>query len=470
MSAEPSGGIDWEAKKLRTLGALAWPIAVSMLSSSLMSVADTYFVGRLGASALAGVGMASTLTWALICFAFGLLRAVKVLVSQARGAGQLEQTREYLFAGKLLGFSIGVVLIIAVPLVEPGLRLLLESEAASDAAADYFRVRMISIPCLLMFVATREYRYGMGDMRLPMVAGVVANILNVGLDYAFIVELEWGVEGAAWATVAAVTVEWMIVLVPTGTSIWQGRTARWAHLRSIVSIGTPSGLQFTLEMGSFTLLAAMIARLGDVEMAAHQIALQVIHVAFLPVVSLGEGASVMAGQAVGAKRDDLIVPVSRLAMRIGFIYMAGCAAILLGLGQTIAEIFATESDLVIGVQKLLMVAAVFLLGDSVNIVCRCVLRGLGDVRVPAVVGIVLAWGCTPPLMWWLGYLMGMGAMGGWMGLALEVFLSAGILGHRLRAGHWRRAALESRARLEAVEEQRARDKLAVSDSTPALSS
>ena len=467
MSAVQSNKIDWEENKLRTLGALAWPIAVSMLSYSLMSVADTYFVGQLGASPLAGVGMASTLTWAGVCFAFGLLRAVKVLVSQARGAGQLEQTREYLFAGKLLGAAIGIVLIIAVPLIEPGLRLLLDSEAAADSAVSYFRVRMLSIPFLLMFVAAREFRYGMGDTRLPMVAGVIANLLNVVLDFIFIVKLEWGVEGAAWATVVAVLVEWLIVLVPTWSSILAGRSAQWIHLRSIVSIGTPSGIQFTLEMGSFTLLAAMIARLGDVEMAAHQIALQVIHVAFLPVVSLGEGASVMAGQAVGARRDDLIVPVSRLAMRIGFLYMACCAAVLLGLGQNIAEVFATEAELVLGVQGLLMVAAVFLLGDSVNIVCRCVLRGLGDVRIPAMVGIVLAWGCTPPLMWWLGYRCGYGAVGGWIGLALEVFLSAGILSHRLFAGYWRRAALESRARLEAVADQGARDVPTRVEATPA---
>ena len=297
----------------------------------------------------------------------------------------------------------------------------------------------------------------MGDTRLPMVAGVVANALNVGLDYLFIMKLEMGVEGAAWATLVAVALEWLIVLVPTWRALVSGRRAGWIHLRSIVSIGTPSGFQFTLEMGSFTLLAVMIARLGDVEMAAHQIALQIIHVAFLPVVSLGEGAAVMAGQAVGAKRDDLIVPVSRVAMRLGFVYMSSCAFVLLVFGPEVSMLFASEHDLALGVELLLIVAAFFLLGDSVNIVSRCVLRGLGDVRVPAMVGITLAWGCTPPLMWWLGYMHGLGAAGGWIGLALEVFLSASILGRRLFAGHWQGAAFASRERLEEVARARTFD-------------
>ena len=114
--------IDWEDRKLSTLTALAWPIAISMLSHSLMTVADTYFVGTLGTAELAGVGMANTILWATICFSMGLLRAVKVMVSQARGADQLDQTKRYFFAGKLLALSMGVVLLALTPLIVMGLR------------------------------------------------------------------------------------------------------------------------------------------------------------------------------------------------------------------------------------------------------------------------------------------------------------------------------------------------------------
>ena len=194
--------IDWQDRKLSTLAALAWPIAISMLSHSLMTVADTYFVGTLGTAELAGVGMANTILWATICFSMGLLRAVKVMVSQSRGAEQLEQTKRYFFAGKALAAVMGVVLLAMTPLIVMGLRELLDTAESAEAGASYFAIRMFSTPLFLMFVAAREYRYGMGDSRLPMIAGVSANILNVVLDYIFIMELGWGVEGAAWATLA----------------------------------------------------------------------------------------------------------------------------------------------------------------------------------------------------------------------------------------------------------------------------
>ena len=438
--------IDWEDRKLSTLTALAWPIAISMLSHSLMTVADTYFVGTLGTAELAGVGMANTILWATICFSMGLLRAVKVMVSQARGADQLDQTKRYFFAGKLLALSMGVVLLALTPLIVMGLRKLLDTAESAEAGASYFAIRMLSTPLFLMFVAAREYRYGMGDSRLPMVAGVSANILNVVLDYVFIMKLGWGVEGAAWATLAGTALEWVILLIPTWRSLWEGRNAQWVHARSTLDVGVPSGVQFTLEMGAFTLLAVMIARLGDIEMAAHQIALQLTHVAFLPVISVGEGASVMAGQAVGARRDELVLPVSKLAMKMGFVYMAVCSFVFMFLGEPLSSLFAKEEGLVEVTASLLVMAAFFILADAPNIVSRCVLRGLGDVKVPAMIGIALSWVCTPPLMWLFGYELGLGALGGWLGLSLEVFLSAGILGHRLFTGRWLPAAHASRDR------------------------
>ena len=128
-------------------------------------------------------------------------------------------------------------------------------------------------------------------------------ISSILLDYIFIVELGMGVAGAAWATVAGACLEATIMLVAMRHVLPKLRTMRRHHLKGIWDIGLPSGLQFTLEMGSFTLLAIMISRLNEVEMASHQVALQIIHFAFLPAVAFGEAASVMVGEAIGARRS-----------------------------------------------------------------------------------------------------------------------------------------------------------------------
>lgn len=447
---EKNQSFEWENGQLRHLVLLAWPIAVSMVSYSVMSLVDTAFVSKLGTSAIAGVGLAITLSFALLCFTFGLLRAIKVLVSQSRGAGLEHESTAYLGAGCVVAVVLGVVLMAASPLVDSVLPYLSASEAASDAASSYFTVRMMGVVPLLVFVAFREFGYGCGNSTLPMIASVAGNMLNIILDYLFIVELGMGVAGAAWATVAGACLEATVMLVAMRAILPELRTMRRHHLKAIWDIGLPSGLQFTLEMGSFTLLAVMISRLDEVEMASHQVALQVIHFAFLPAVAFGEAASVMVGEAVGASRDKLVTPISWLAAKLVTAYMTLCGVVLVIFGRDIASLFVSEDAFVERTMALFYVACVFLLFDGTNIVSRCVLRGIGDVRFPAVVGIISAWLFTPPLMWLLGYQMGLGALGGWIGLCLEVVLGTVILAHRLYRGGWVDAARESRERVGKV--------------------
>jgi MATE family multidrug resistance protein len=447
---ENNQSFEWENGQFRHLVLLAWPIAVSMVSYSVMSLVDTAFVSRMGTSAIAGVGLAITLSFALLCFTFGLLRAIKVLVSQSRGAGLEHESTAYLGAGCVVAVILGLALMVTSPLVDSVLPYLSASEAASDAASSYFTVRMMGVVPLLVFVAFREFGYGLGNSTLPMVASVAGNMLNIVLDYLFIVELGMGVAGAAWATVAGACLEAGVMLVAMRAILPQLRTMRRHHLRAIWDIGLPSGLQFTLEMGSFTLLAVMISRLDEVEMASHQVALQVIHFAFLPAVAFGEAASVMVGEAVGASRDKLVTPISWLTVKLVTTYMTLCGVVLVVFGRDIASLFVSEAAFVERTMALFYVACVFLFFDGTNIVSRCVLRGIGDVRFPAVVGIISAWLFTPPLMWLLGYKMGLGALGGWIGLCLEVVLGTVILAHRLYRGGWVDAARQSRERVGKV--------------------
>ena len=311
-------------------------------------------------------------------------------------------------------------------------------------------VRMLGAIPLFIFVAFREFSYGCGNSRLPMMASVAANGLNIVLDYVFIVELNMGVEGAAWATVAGACFEATIMLSAMRHILPRLRLARGHHFKGIWDIGLPSGIQFTLEMGSFTLLAVMISRLDEVEMASHQVALQIIHFAFLPAVAFGEAASVMVGEAIGAGKDRLVTPISWLSAKLVTAYMAFCGLVLVGFGADIASLFVAEDAFVERTVALFYVACIFLLFDGTNIVARCVLRGIGDVRFAAVVGIISAWIFTPPLMWILGYKMGLGALGGWIGLCLEVMLGTSILAHRLYRGGWVEAARASRERVSRV--------------------
>jgi multidrug resistance protein, MATE family len=432
--------MQWQARPLRALLRLAAPIAVSMLSYSIMTLVDTLVVGRLGASALAGVGLGGMVAFALLCFWFGLLRGTKTLVSQAIGAGRRDLVAAYRAASIATAVVAGVAMIVVGQGVAELLAHVAATPAAGHAARTYLRIRNLAAPMTLVFGALREVRYGEGDARSPMLASIAANVVNVALSTTFVFALGWGVAGVATATVIAQSAEalflWLLTRRARG---WRGCAVERAHFVALVRVGLPTAVQLGLEVGAFAILTAFIASLSETQMAAHQIALQVCQFSFLPAFAIAEGAQVLAGQAVGARREALVARVAWLALAAAGVYTGACSLLFGVAAPIIAAGFTSSLALSAVTVRLLRVAALFQVSDGANIVGRAVLRGVGDMRYAAVVGVATAWLMTPPLTWLLGARLHLGAAGGWLGLCGESVLGCALVWRRLRSGAWRRA-------------------------------
>ena len=452
--------LPWRHKPFPELVRLAWPICVSMLSYSLMTLVDTLFVGQLGAAALAGVGVGGIMSFTLMCFGFGLLRALKVLVSQAEGAGQSQRAPGYLAAGLTLALGFGLANILLGWSLSPLLPQVTATAEAADLAAGYVNIRVLSAPAFLLAVALRETFYAQGDAQTPMRATLISNVFNLGLDALFILKLGWGVNGAALASVIGVMGELAFLgsssigrdLLRRAREHGFWRLAR-ANLADVWRLGLPLGLQMFFGVGVFALLTALFAAMSENDVAAHQVALQVIHLSFLPAFALGEAASVLAGQAVGADEDQLVRPVARKAMMAAALYTGLCGIVFAVAAEPIADAFVDDPELIALIVKLMYVAAAFQVFDGVNIVARCVLRGAGDVFFAAWVAVGIAWLCGPLFTYLLGFRAGMGVVGGWLGFCVELIVGAGVLWWRLERMGWLPAAQAERAKLQATAER-----------------
>jgi MATE family multidrug resistance protein len=198
------------------------------------------------------------------------------------------------------------------------------------------------------------------------------------------------------------------------------------------------------------MLVIVISRMGSAQLAAHQIALQVTHVSFMPALAVGEAASVLSGNAVGAREDQRVGPIALAAFTIAGAYAAACAVLFLLLARPILSGFTTDAAVIeVGV-RLLQVAALFQVFDAAAIVARSVLRGTGDVRFPALIAVTSSWLFLPPLTLWLGVQQGLGAVGGWWALTVDIMAVGVLLWLRLQRGSWRHAAEQARVRLAAV--------------------
>ncbi|HEY6560136.1 MAG TPA: MATE family efflux transporter [Polyangiaceae bacterium] len=443
----PNTNLAWQDRVHGELLRLAWPITVSMLSYSIMTTVDTLFVGRLGSSALAGVGLGGVLAFVVVCFGFGCLRSVKVLISQARGAGDRAQVPAMLGAGLLAGAALGVAAAAAGAAIAGILPGFTASAASGEHAATYLLIRSLGSPLALLGVALREARYAESDSRSPMVATLIANVVHIPVGAYFIFSLEWGVAGAAWATLVSQAVELGLLAKVTPGLRRAVSAVRRRHLLETWHLGWPLGVQYLLEVGAFATLVALLARISEVDLAAHQIVLQFVHASFLPALAVGEAASILVGQAVGANRDWLVKPVARSALVVTIMYTGACGVIFATLAPHLVKPFTSTPAVATLAIKLCYIAAAFQVFDGASIVARAVLRGTGDVRFPAVIGVCTAWLCTPPLTYLLGVRLELGAVGGWLALCLEIVLGAGVLWWRFQRGAWQAAAQTARERL-----------------------
>jgi len=436
--------LSWISRPGRELLRLAWPITVSMISFSAMTLTSTAFVAHIGADELAGVGLAGVVGFALVCFGIGLLRGAKTLVSQAIGADRRDRIPELLGAALGLAVALGAVALTAAQLVAPFLVKLSASPRAGQLAAQYLAIRSLGTPLVLIYAALREARYGQGDSRTPMRASLAGNAVNITLDAILIVGLGWGVQGAALATICGNLTETSVLAWPMRRDL---RAVRWrrAAVRDVWVQGVPNGLQFVMEVGSFLILTVMVARMSAIDGAAHQMVLHLVNVSFLPAHALAEAAAVLVGQAVGANQDALVPRVARRALAIGASYAVLCVTVYAVLGGLITGAMASgDAGLAARAATLVHVSLAFLVADAANVIARGVLRGASDVRYAAGVGIATSWLTTPPLTWALGVVAGLGAAGGWIGLAVEIIAGASLFWLRVLRGGWRPAAAAAR--------------------------
>ncbi len=439
--------LSWTDRPGRALLRLAWPITVSMLSFSAMTLVSTAFVASIGSDELAGVGLAGVVGFALVCFGIGLLRGAKTLVSQAVGAGRLDKIPELVGAAIGTAIGLGVLATLIGQLLAPLLASLSASPRAGGFAAEYLAIRSLGAPLVLLYAALREASYGVGDTRTPMRASLAGNAVNIGLDCVLILGLGWGVQGAAIATIFGNLTEVGVLAWPMRAQL---RRVTWVPnaVREVWRQGVPNGLQFIMEVGAFLILTVVIARASAVDGAAHQMVLHLVNVSFLPAHALAEAAAVLVGQAVGANKDNLVPLVARRAFILGAAYATACCVIYAVLGGTIAHAMAS-GDVALGdrATTLIHIGLLFLVADASNVIARGILRGASDVRYAAVVGIATSWLTTPPLAWLLGVYAGLGAVGGWLGLAIEIVVGAVLFWLRVQRGGWRPAAAAARRQM-----------------------
>jgi MATE family multidrug resistance protein len=392
-------------------------------------------VGRAGAVPLAGVGLGALLFFAVSVLGMGTMMGLDPLVSQAFGAGDATRARHYLWQGAWLALAIGLVLAVPLAFLPVAFGPLGIAPDVAAQASGHLLARLPSLPALLFFYGARSYMQGANAPRAVLLAAVLANVLNFGLDVLLVFGGEglpaWtgplravpamGAAGSGLATAISTWVEAAFVAWAAGRIPVEGPYLRRpvaAEMRLAVRVGAPIGLHMGAEVGLFALVGVLAGRLGAVSMAAHQVAIVLASFSFNAAVGIGNAGSVRVGWAVGAGDTPAARRSGLAAFGTGAALMSAWGLAFVIFPGVFARAMSNDPSVVAAATSLLRVAGLFQVSDGVQAVGAGVLRGAGDTRFTLVANLVGHWALGMPAAIGLGIVLGWGVTGLWWGLLI----------------------------------------------------
>jgi MATE family multidrug resistance protein len=397
-------------------------------------------VGRLpnSAEAIGAVSISSSLFLVFAFFGEGLLIGLDTLVSQSFGAGRREDCHRSLVNGIYLSFAIAPFLVIPVWILPLYYERFGVTHPVAILAAPYMRTLSAGLLPLLLYFAVRRTLQGMNMVRPIAFALITANLINLAGNYILIYgklgSPAYGVTGSGIATcisrgylafILVVYLLWYDARHKTellSTPLQPDLT----RIRQLIFLGVPAAIQQTAEITVFALVATLIARLGAIAQAGHQIALNTVAFTYMVPLGLSSAAAVRVGQAIGRRSPIDARNAGNTAILLGAAFMSAMSVVLLVFPHIIARLYTADETVIHSATILLMAGAAFQLFDGIQTVATGSLRGTGDTRTPMLCHFSAYWLIGVPLGSYLCFRRHWGALGLWIGLSLSLIL-IGIL-------------------------------------------
>jgi multidrug resistance protein, MATE family len=427
-------------RELRPTLRLALPLILAEIGWMSMFIVDTMMVGRLpySAEAIGAVSIASSLFIIFAFFGDGLLMGLDTLVSQSFGAGRREDCHTSLINGIYLTFAIAPFLAMPVWYTPHYFERFGVTHDVAILAAPYMRTLCFGLVPLLLYFTVRRTLQGMNMVRPIAFALVTANLVNLAGNYVLIFgKLGFHAYGVTGSGIATCISRGYLALVLVAYLLWYDHRHKTEllntplqpdllRIRALITLGFPAAIQITAEVAVFALVATLIARLGAVAQAGHQIALNTVAFTYMVPLGLSSAAAVRVGQALGRRDPHAARDAGNTAILLGASFMATMSAVLLIFPRYIARFYTANETVIHSATILLMAGAAFQLFDGIQTVATGSLRGTGDTRTPMLAHFSAYWLIGLPLGVYLCFRQHWGALGLWIGLSLSLIL-IGIL-------------------------------------------
>ena len=429
---------------------LSIPVAIENVLHMSVFIIDAVMVGRLGTDALASIGLAGALYFAISMVFSSLSVGSASIVARHIGAKEKEAAQVVGAQAVLMSLILGVLVTPLLLVFAQKMLVLMSAEPQVSALGkSYLQIIGGFFIFRLIILACNGILRGAGDTKTPMKVTIIINCINILFNWLLIFGIgpfpRWGVAGAAWATAIAYTIGTVLLCTKLFTgrcilriSIRQIIQFHFESVKRIIRISIPAAIDAFLTQIGFLIFAKIVAILGTIPLAAHQIAIRIESISFMPGFALAVSTATLVGQSIGAKNVNLALLSMRRSCYFAMALMGFFAFIFLIFPAQMATIFKPEPSVLSLVVVCLMIAAIEQPALAIYMVYSGGLRGAGDTISPMIITIVGTLCFHVPISYLFGITLGWGLAGVWFGSALDWICRAIAIYILYRRGRWKR--------------------------------
>jgi MATE family multidrug resistance protein len=426
---------------------LAAPVMLGMLGHTFVGFVDNIMVGQLGTAELAAVSLGNSFMFIAMSIGIGFSTAITPLIAEADSSDNFNQAKSTYKHGLFLCTTLGILLFLLVFFSTPLMYLMEQPKEVVELAIPYLNLVSFSLIPLIIFQAIKQFSDGMSMTRFPMYATLIANIVNVILNYILIFGKfgfpEMGIVGAAYGTL----ISRVLMVVYLGVLLrYKERSKRIVRnikifvldvfsIKKIINLGSLSAMQMFFEVAIFTAAIWLSGLLGKNPQAANQIALNLSSMTFMVAMGLGVASMIRVGNQKGLQNFKELRRIGFSIFLLGIILAVFFAVLFFIFHKSLpnlyvdvndAQNYADNREVISIASKLLIAAAFFQISDSIQVVILGALRGLQDVKIPTILTFISYWVVGFPVSYFLGKEEMYGSFGIWLGL-LAGLTTASIL-------------------------------------------
>ncbi|MFT5723646.1 MAG: MATE family multidrug resistance protein [Bacteroidia bacterium] len=413
------------------------PLVAGNVGLVLMGLIDTAMVGQLGYIPLAASGISNTIFFIVTIFGIGILMVFSANIAA-------EQTRKNAETESLIGASLVINILVSIftyivlILSYHYFGLFGQSGAVETAALPYLKLIIYSSWPLFLFLTFKSVSDGHNLTMAAMVATLSALVLNVFLNWVLIFGKlgfpAYGLVGAGYATLISrsyMAIFLLLFCVYHRKVVFDWSTFRTKiyakHIKTLLALGIPSGGQFFFEVSAFAGAAIIAGWIGEHELAAHTIAIQLASFTYMFAGGISVAGMIKTGESWAQNKYQKTLDIGRNTFSLITVFMAISALAFVVFRGPMVALFATNTEVIVIASELIILAAFFQFFDGIQAVSLGLLRGMGDTKIPSYITLLVYWIIALPLAYYLGIHTPLKMTGVWIALTLALILASVFL-------------------------------------------